>query len=53
MTQYPGYEIERFESEGGNCYYLREDEPNDQELKEIPVIDLLTDENEGKDDDYS
>ncbi len=36
MTQYPGYEIERFEDEGGS-------QPTDQEIEEIPVIDLLGD----------
>lgn len=49
MTQYPNYEIERFEDEGGNnCYYPRKDdpEPTDRKLEAIPVIDLL-----GDDDD--
>lgn len=44
MTQYPGYEIERFEDEGGSFCYLAfksDPEPNDRE--EIPVIDFLGD----------
>lgn len=41
MTQYPDYEIERFENEGGKYFCDINPELTDQELEEIPVIDLL------------
>lgn len=45
MTQYPGYEIERFENEGGNssCYY-RYFKPIELEMEKVPVIDIIEDE---------
>jgi len=39
MTQYPDYEIDRFEDEGGS-------QSHDREMEEIPVIDLLGDDND-------
>lgn len=38
MTQYPGFEIERFEYEGGRCYYPQK-EPTDLEMEEILLGD--------------
>lgn len=50
MRQYPGYEIERFEGEGGfSSCYIRFRNIKDEfhpKLELIPVIDLL-----GEDDD--
>jgi len=45
---YPGYEIERFEDDGGNLFCDINPHLTDQEMEEIPVIDLGDDEDARK-----